>query len=81
MAFTEPTDRDLRATFTRVLARIRAGEIGACPSDTGLDPETQAALDDYGAGRITANDARAEFARMLDGTHAHQTRQRYANLR
>lgn len=81
MLLKPPTPDQLRATFDRLLAAIGDGTITSCPSDTGLDEQTIAALDAVAAGRVSRDAARSELARMLDGTHARQARQRIEKRR
>lgn len=76
MLMRRPTTSELRATFDKVLTGVRDGSLKGCPSDTGLDDQTVTALDRMAQGKATAVQARVEFARMLDGTHARQARQR-----
>lgn len=76
MMLYQPTEAELRQTFDRVIARIYDGQLSACPSDTGLDAETHAAVTAFAAGEITEEAAREVFARMLDGTHARATQAR-----
>jgi hypothetical protein len=76
MLLKPPTSDQLRATFDAVLAGIRRGRLAGCPSDTGLDDQTVTALDGVAQHTTTAEQARAELEKMLDGTHARQTRQR-----
>lgn len=76
MILTQPTDAELLQTFDKLVARIYAGQLSACPSDTGLDAETQAAVTAFAAGTITETDAREVFAHMLDGTNAKATQAR-----
>lgn len=67
-----PTPAELVATFNQVLDDVVSGTLHACPSDTGLDPETVAVLDALAVHPKTARDivaCRTEFARQLDGTH------------
>jgi hypothetical protein len=73
---TRPQTTDqLHATFDRVLDDIRAGKLGRCPTDTGLDPQTCALLNSLAAqtGKQRTVDilaCRTEFVYRLDGTHA-----------
>ena len=76
MMLHQPSEAELRQTFDKVVARIYAGQLSACPSDTGLDAETCAAVTSFAARKITEAAAREVFAHMLDGTHARATRAR-----
>lgn len=78
----------LPTVFARVLAGIASGELGGCPSDTGLDNQTVDALDDYAAAVTAGTDtstaianAQTQLRAMLDGTHAKQDRQRRLDQR
>lgn len=73
MMLREPTDAELAQTFHQLVARITAGELFACPSDTGFDAETEAAVTAFAQGTISAATAGEELVNMLDGTHARAT--------
>lgn len=67
----------LRQTFEQVLKAITSGDLGGCPTDTGLDEQTVRILNSLAAqpGKKKAVDivaCRTEFMWMLDGTHARE---------
>ena len=71
---------ELGATFDRLLRDIIMGQRHTVPTCTGLDWQTIGALNrlaaqpDRTASAVAA--CRAEFGRMLDGTHAAQDQDR-----
>ena len=68
------TDDEITANFNDVLDAIVAGSLERCPSDTGIDDETQDVLNLLAAQPNPKSPAdiaacRTEFGRQLDGTH------------
>lgn len=85
--YKPPPNNELRENFRGILDGILAGKLGGCPTSLGMDLETFQALDElaqlHTRGLDTTAaiyDARAEFERQLDGTHARAEEQRTLDL-
>jgi hypothetical protein len=77
------TDEELRVSFTIALDGIVAGKWSACPSGTGLDDQTISVINALASQPDPKTPAdiaacRTEFARQLDGTHAREDAESYA---
>ncbi len=63
MLLRPPTNKQLAATFDRVLTKILAGDLAGCPTDTGLDDLTIATLNRIASSADKA--AAADHARQM----------------
>lgn len=72
MLMREPSDGELAQTLTNLIDAFRKGDLAFCPTGTGFDEQTVAAVNRFATSEKTPTDEvilRTEFARMLDGTH------------
>jgi len=73
-------DDELVSVFNTVLDSIVSGDLLAVPTDTGLSEQTVDVLNLLAAQKVKRprdiSACRIEFARMLDGLHAAEDRER-----